>query len=270
MNPIERACIKARHLPLLSDSDRLWNVLRPAYNFTVGAFAKRGLKRRINGQDELLVSPKWRRVQETYEPEFWRSLVGEINAGDVFVDVGGFIGLYSICLARRVGPSGKVYVFEPDTVNYSDLCEHVNLNGVSSVVKTFNSAVTDFDGLVSFHGGASSESRIELSQSSTDRKIRCCKLDSVFTTERIAVVKIDVEGLEEYVLRGARNLLTSDQSPRSIYLEVHPFAWERTGTSSDSLLYSLESCGYRCFTLDGMAVTAITEYGSVVARKKAK
>jgi len=267
MNALERTCIKIRHLPLLNSADAVWDLIRPTYNATVNSMARKGLRRLINKKDELLVSPKWRNLQEIYEPEFWNKIMDEIKPGDTFVDVGAFIGLYSVCAAKRVGASGGVYAFEPDNTNFGDLSDHVKLNKLNGRVHIFNAAVTDFDGIVSFQHGSSCESHIIPGEARDEKTVRCVKLDSLLGKEKLDVLKIDVEGFEEHVLRGAQQLLRSiDQRPRSIYMEVHPFAWSKAETTSESLLSLIGSFGYRCLTLAGIPITKITDYGSVVAR----
>src|SRR5215813_1588221 len=117
MNSIERLCIASRHSRHLEGMSWLWNLARPLYNKTIETFGKSGLERVINGTDRLLVSPKVRGVTEEYEPEVWRSLMAEIKPGDTVADVGAFIGIYTVTLAKRVGKSGRVIAFEPDDAN---------------------------------------------------------------------------------------------------------------------------------------------------------
>ena len=266
MNPFERACIEIRHSRLLADAEPVWNAVRPTYDKFIGTFARGGLQRTINGTDPILVSPAWRGVNESYEPLFWGHLMGKVSPGDIVADVGAYIGLYSVALARRVGPTGKVFAFEPDPINCEALISHLKLNQAVSCVDVLRCAVGDFDGDVAFRSGRSSESHVVLDSSDGTRRVECCKLDTILQDQRVDILKIDVEGFEEKVLRGGRELLSDRRrSPRAIYIEVHPFAWERTHTSSDTLLNQLAACGYHAFALDGHEIKTITEYGSVVA-----
>ena len=85
--------------------------------------------------------------------------------------------------------------------------------------------------------------------------------------ERIDILKIDVEGFEEMVLRGAQNLLcTAAFRPRTIFIEVHPYAWASLGSGSTALLRLLNQAGYRVETLEGLPVRSIERYGEIVAR----
>ena len=97
--------------------------------------------------------------------------------------------------------------------------------------------------------------------------IQVTTLDSVFAGERIDVLKIDVEGYEEMVLRGAYDLLRSPaRRPRTLFVEVHPYAWSSLGTTSASLLSLLSASGYHAETPSGEPVRNIDQYGEIVAR----
>jgi hypothetical protein len=111
MNIIERIATQIRHSKFLSSNYRLWNFIRPIYNTLISFVGKNGLKRKINGSDTILVLPEFRGVPEVYEPDVWHHIIGNIKAGDVFVDVGAYIGLYAIAVGKRVGLPGKVFDF---------------------------------------------------------------------------------------------------------------------------------------------------------------
>jgi len=94
-------------------------------------------------------------------------------------------------------------------------------------------------------------------------------LDRAFVGKRVDVLKIDVEGYGEMVLRGANNLLrTPSLRPRAVFIEVHPWAWASLNTESDSLLRLLNEAGYRVETLDGVPVRSIEQYGEIVAKRR--
>ncbi|MFZ0658613.1 MAG: FkbM family methyltransferase, partial [Candidatus Binataceae bacterium] len=112
------------------------------------------------------------------------------------------------------------------------------------------------------------ESHVANVADSSDASIRVpmVTLDSVFPDSRVNLLKIDVEGYEEPVLRGAHALLGDPaRRPRAIFVEVHPFAWEALGTTSDSILDLLTGAGYRVESPDGVLVSRISEYGHIVA-----
>jgi FkbM family methyltransferase len=266
MHAFEQLCVKLRHAPGLKRVEWLWNALRPAYDAAVRVIGNEGLERRINGTDSIRILPEFRGVTESYEPEVWHLLMKEVRLADVVADVGGFIGLYAIALARRVGDAGKVIAFEPDPDNFTVLRRHVELNRVGSRIQLIPAAVSQSEGLVAFSVGGSESS---LGNGPGQRiEVNSVRLDSAVPTGRVDILKIDVEGFEEHVLQGAARLLSDPQRrPRVIFIEVHPYAWKIAGTSSESLLGVLRAHGYRAFHVDGRPIEApIDCYGEIVAR----
>ena len=69
-----------------------------------------------------------------YEPFETELLLSQLGPGNVVLDLGGNIGYYTLLFARRVGPSGKVFAFEPDPDNFALLQENIESNGYENVV----------------------------------------------------------------------------------------------------------------------------------------
>jgi FkbM family methyltransferase len=267
MKTVEKACIWMRHSSLLQNADWLWDGVRPLYERAITHVGSSGLERLMNGSDRILVSPQARDVPETYEPAVWRALMSEIKPGDRFVDVGAFIGLYTIAVGLRLRDSGRVVAFEPEAHNYSLLQEHVKLNRIESQVELHQIAVSDNNGQRPFLTGGSSQARLASSDREHATPVTTVKLDDFFAGTRVDILKIDVEGHEEMVLRGAHKLLrTPVLRPRTIFVEVHPYAWSAPIAGSNTLLGLLNEAGYRVQTVDGAPVLSIESYGEIVAR----
>src|SRR5438128_9459358 len=111
-----------------------------------------------------------------------------VQPGDTIVDVGAFIGLYTIALAKRVGPSGKVVAFEPDPDNFTALKAHVELNNVSDRVELIQAAVGTQDGATSFETGKASESHISAVPANGTQMVRCVRLDTVFVNRHVDIL----------------------------------------------------------------------------------
>ncbi len=272
MNPFEKVSTWVRHLPLLDQAEWLWNPVRPLYDRAVIRFARYGLERVINGTDRILISPKFRGVPEEYERDVWRALMLELKPDDTFVDVGAFVGLYTIAVARRLQNPGRIVAFEPDLRNYSFLEEHVRLNGLQGHVELHHAAVSDENGQSCFLADGSSQARLISSvstQASIERVVKVVTIDRIFAGRRLDVLKIDVEGHEERVLRGAGKVLRSQSlRPRAIFIEVHPYTWPSLGVTSDSFLGTLANLGYQPETTHGVPISVIEYYGEIVARPK--
>jgi Met-10+ like-protein len=158
MDAAEKLCLALRHSEYLDQADWVWNTVRPVYDRVVSLTGKQRLARFMNATDPILVAPQFRCLGERYEPEVWLSLMKEIKPADTFADVGVFIGIYTVAVAKRLGSAGRVVGFEPDPSNYLAAREHVKLNQVEDRIELVQAAVgaSDESGLVQTsgrHGG---------------------------------------------------------------------------------------------------------------------
>ena len=271
MNYVEKTAMKIRHLPFLSGLDYLWDFVRPWYDVFIRLlYSKKGLTRVMNGTEVIRLYPECRDILEGYEPMFWNRLMAEIREGDIIADVGAFVGVYTIALARRAGATGKVIAFEPDVRNCAVLKKHITLNNVSPNVEVVDVAVGDADALLRFHAQADAESHVIAPDTfiagEGSVEVQSKTLDNIFDNKQVDIIKIDVEGYEEKVLRGAQNILRRKAGyPRAIFVEVHPCAWAKFGTEGERLLSLLRNASYRIETADGRVVNSITDYGQIIA-----
>ena len=136
----------------------------------------------------------------SYESSMQQLLAGLLRPGDFFCDVGAQIGFFTLGAARLVGESGRVVALEPDPMNYRRLARSIELNGLIRVRK-LNLAACSSDGEPQ---GLSA--------------VRRAPLDEV-VGKPPDVIKVDVEGGEAEVLRGARGLLHKHRS--SWVIEAH-------------------------------------------------
>jgi FkbM family methyltransferase len=179
----------------------------------------------------FLMKMKWQSNTEyvlgTYEPGFLGALRKHIRRGDTCVDVGGHIGYYSFLMAKFTGPEGRVITFEPVAENLAALRENTLLNkaknirvvetalgervGVMKLVRAENETVS---ATPSMRGYAVEGKRIEV-------EVRVDTLDAFLAREtmRPSVIKIDVEGAEIDVLRGATETLRTIRP--TVLLEIH-------------------------------------------------
>jgi len=151
--------------------------------------------------------------------------------GDCAVDVGANIGYVSSLMAKRVGPSGKVFAFEPEPTLIKKL-----KNNISIWDRTKNSDIRVVEGAVSSQSGKMTlilpdgwETNEGLGTFSSERvnkfirtvEVDALTLDEFFNSEalRINLLKIDVEGHELEVLKGARGLLSRRQITNIIFEE---------------------------------------------------
>jgi FkbM family methyltransferase len=143
-----------------------------------------------------------------------------IKEGMTAFDIGANIGYTTLFLCSRIGPTGRLFSFEPDPDNFDELSDNVRRNNIS-FCHPFQAAVGSFDGTISFNHGLNGTVNIE---QKSDRNCMITSLDSFarkHSIHRIDLIKIDVEGYELDVLKGMSQILNSESRP-IVYIEVHP------------------------------------------------
>ena len=156
-------------------------------------------------------------IDEGFEQDELDFLTRTLSKGDTFLDIGANIGLFSILASELVGKTGKVISFEPTPTTYKRLTENIRINKRENI-DARQLAISDSSGDIDFHISDNGNdafnspaqdkngrltSRITVPASTLD--IELSKIDK----SKITFVKIDVEGWEKYVLRGANQFLTN-------------------------------------------------------------
>jgi FkbM family methyltransferase len=176
-----------------------------------------GARLRLNGDSALAFLIFCGRFERNEQTFLWRYL----RPGDLFVDIGANIGLFTVIAATRVTQRGTVYAFEPVMTARRRLEENVQLNHLGNVhVEPF--ALSDQDGwleiLVPTDGWDAWSS---LATPTAGRDIRKDRVETLtwdtFAKERgqlrPTMMKIDVEGWENRVLSGATATLSATDAP---------------------------------------------------------
>lgn len=137
-----------------------------------------------------------------------KALLQLLHSGDTFIDVGANVGYYTVAAGQLVGPSGRVVAIEPQPQALSIL--RLNAQNLGANVIVVPSAVSDLEGETSFYirsaGDTSSFFPDELAR---EIKVKVETLDNLCEKlSAVNFVKIDVEGYEMDVLRGARKTLS--------------------------------------------------------------
>jgi len=144
--------------------------------------------------------------------------------GDIVVDVGAYIGTYTLMAAMKVGKKGLVIAIEPDLENFRSLLLNIYLNNVRNVIP-IRAAVADVDGNITFFVSkektGSSVIRIpeEIKSKITVPAVKLDTIVSKLALPRIDWLKIDVEGAEALVLKGTSKTL---EVTRRLIIEVWP------------------------------------------------
>jgi FkbM family methyltransferase len=163
------------------------------------------------------------------EPLVQKVLAERLHPGMVFYDLGANIGLFSLLAARRVGPSGRVFSFEPDPEVATRLRRNIAQNSFSNVT-IFEAGVWSASGVVSFIPADASSpdhgtGRFVPAASDAGTPTRCVALDDFSEGAPPDGIKCDVEGAELEALHGAAKLLQAHRP--WILCEMHSEANER-------------------------------------------
>lgn len=175
-----------------------------------------------------------------------------LKPGGVMFDVGANAGLFTLTAARLVGPGGHVYAFEPDPRQIALLERNIRLNRLTNVT-VVPQAVGHRTGPVPFLLSEDSALNSLRENSHPDQKVHqvitveMTTLDAFIAREnigRVDLVKIDVEGAEQWVLEGAHSLLQQEPAPRLI-VEFCDATAAGFQSSGEALFRHIETLGYR-------------------------
>lgn len=186
-----------------------------------------------------------------FEPEetaLWREL---LRPGMVVVDVGANIGYYATLASRLVGPTGRVFAFEPEPKNYELLLKNLAENGCANV-EASSVALSDRRGSATLFRDAHNlgnpsffEANVPQEGRIAGIKVSTTSLDEALPPDaRVDVIKVDVQGAEGLVFAGARRVLGA-AGKRHILFELWPDGLDRAGIDAVRLLEELQEMGYR-------------------------
>lgn len=202
-----------------------------------------------------------------YEPHVRRTLKALLRPGDSFVDVGAHIGFFTVLASTLVGPSGKVYAFEASP----ELVQKLQGNGEPYPWLTvIPQAVWSESGSVSFSDPCKPEETGwgKLAAVRNDGHVvtvQAISLDDWHESAKftpIRAIKIDAEGSEEFILRGARRLLATTRP--FLILELNDQLLQEAGGGSMSLVSDLRNQGYRIFSMGRASLDELHELDNLI------
>jgi len=191
----------------------------------------------------------------SYESEKVLIFEKTLKKGNILFDIGAHVGFYTLLSAELVGKEGKVFSFEPLMANYEYLKKHIEINNYKNITP-FNVAVSDKDGFALFTKGENTSTGHLASDGET--KVRTIVIDDWINNKKLLVpdvLKIDVEGAELTVLKGAINLLN----------KYHPIIFLSTHSSDihKKCCNFLLSLGYK---LEPLGINVLEKTNEVLAK----
>ena len=202
----------------------------------------RGLPCTLPGGERVRALPEHRYLSWNHQE--YAAFKEAISPGMVALDVGANVGAYSMLLGQWVGGAGRVFAFEPSPPAFNGLVRHLSLNGLAGVVRPIEAAVGEREAQAEFlMRGTGGEGRLAApdERGPARMKVPVVTVDGFCAREGIDpdFIKIDVEGWELAVLRGARETIRRRGRALALFVEMHPSAWPLLGTSRESLLDEL-------------------------------
>ena len=165
-----------------------------------------------------------------------------VKPGAVVMDVGANLGAHTVRFSQLAGESGRVIAFEPQRIVYQTLCANVALNSLLNVdcyqtgvgEREESMKVVDVDPRVSNNFGG-----LSLNLPGPGEMVPVLRLDGFSGLPRLDLLKIDVEGMEGAVLRGAEKIV--EKFKPVLYVE------NDRPEHSEELMRLIDSMGYRMY-----------------------
>lgn len=191
--------------------------------------------------------------------------IASFQAGDVLLDCGANVGMYTIWAAATRGT--QVFAFEPEAQNYGLLNRNIQLNKLEALVHAFCLGLSDTSGLSVLHmndmrvGGSchavgeALDFKLQPLRANFVQGCVVSRLDDLIAEGAIPVpthIKIDVDGFEHKVVEGARRTLRNP-AVKSLLIEINPALAEHQG-----MIETLNDLG---FTYDEGQVAAAARKG---------
>jgi FkbM family methyltransferase len=196
-------------------------------------------------------------VKKSHEPETEIHLKNFLATSKSFLDIGANVGYFTL-MAKATNPQIKVFSFEPNPNNVRKIEENINLNQFQDITLS-SSCVSDMAGEVSFSVPPVNESgwgritndHLPLDNFThiTTKSITIDQLinENYFGKHIPDLVKIDVEGNEFKILKGAKDFLKNHSA--ILCIELNEPCLLDCGSSSDEIIGYLKDFGYKCFAI---------------------
>jgi FkbM family methyltransferase len=181
---------------------------------------------------------KW--VKETgkldHDPNSLPIMLSYVKEGDHVLDVGAFIGDQTIAYSKKVGDKGLVLAYEPNPVAFE--CLEYNMKECGNVV-ILNEGLSDTKGYIKLTDVPTNAGMTYADKSK--KGIKCNTIDSL-DWDRLDFIKIDAEGFEHNILKGA--IETIKKFKPIMVIEINNHALLRNGTSNNDIYIMLMELGY--------------------------
>lgn len=189
--------------------------------------------------------------EEIFEKEMSEAIVSELIKieNPVFIDIGANIGLISLYVNSKI-PAVKIYDFEPG-LNQRELLNMTVKNNLIKNINVYDAALGDMVGKVTFHIHNAKDAALDGLKDTKRRgntkavEVPMITLDSWWISEnkiKVSIIKIDTEGAELLILRGAENCIKENKPV--IFLEIEPMNLKAYSYNESDIFGYLKNINY--------------------------
>lgn len=212
-------------------------------------FSFRGISMKVDTSKSMGAAIYWRGAHD-WAPVF--AFEKCIKPGDTVIDIGANQGEYSLIAARKTGNTGKVLAFEPMKSLYRQLRENIALNkNFEARTVAVPIGLSEQAGVLDLYGKSGTNEGVNTLYPTAEHTVRIesIKLDTLdhqlqnLGINKVDVIKIDVEGAELQVLKGAQKTLS--QHLPTLLLEINRESCLAAGYTPEEILTFLKTFGYR-------------------------
>lgn len=182
-----------------------------------------------------------------FEPATTDLVTTFVSPGMYVLDIGANIGYYTLLLARAVGPQGRVWAFEPTAALQQDLKWHVVANGFADRVVIVPVGLSDHEGRadIAIDNISATLHWAEDGPPNRVETIDLRRLDAVAADlgiEKLDFVKIDIDGHEFHLLKGAEQILREHRP--TMVMEMAQSSLHVAATDVRELARLIHAMGY--------------------------
>jgi FkbM family methyltransferase len=184
-----------------------------------------------------------------WEPHFKTVVQHLVKEGDTVLDCGANFGYNSVIMGKQIGPTGKLFAFEPQRIIHQQLCGNMILNNIYNT-NVYNIALGNEKGITRMNPVPYDLDWVNIGDTSIGNGGDVVEIDSLdnYWLDEPDFIKIDVQGYELFTLQGAEN--TIKKSLPDIFIEVEEHQLAKFDVTKDQLFDYIRSFGYRMFRID--------------------
>ncbi len=243
---------------ILFAKDIVWRFLReyiPLQIFLAFADGNGEIRQKIQGNSMLLNLDDEGISRElalygVHERNSTEEVKRLVKKGMKILEVGANIGYYAILETKLAGADGHLYAFEPSPFNFDLLKRNLSLNKIGNAdiyQKAAGAENTAGKFFVANKSNLSSFIQRDSMDMIHDGKIvdvDIVRLDDFFAEKDLDFIRMDVEGYELEILKGAEKLLERKNPPKHFFIEVHSELLHKKDSSAKEIVENLRRHGY--------------------------